>query len=95
MKKLILFGLGRYGDELDCDGHINAFGNIVKILKPYGLFYLSVPISKKTKVYFNAHRSFNSKSLLRWSKLVILEKFHYISYEGDLNENEDLMSQSF
>jgi hypothetical protein len=27
-------GLGRYGDKLDCDGHINAFGNIVKILKP-------------------------------------------------------------
>jgi hypothetical protein len=88
-------GLGRYGDKLDCDGHINAFGNIVKILKPEGLFYLSVPISEETKVYFNAHRSFNPKSLLQWSRLVTLEKFHYISDEGDLNENVDLMSQYF
>jgi hypothetical protein len=88
-------GLGRYGDKLDCDGHINAFGNIVKILKPEGLFYLSVPISEETKVYFNAHRSFNPKSLLQWSRLVTLEKFHYISDEGDLNENVDLMNQYF
>lgn len=88
-------GLGRYGDKLDCDGHINAFCNMVKILKPGGLFYVSVPISEETKVYFNAHRSFNPKNLLQWSKLVTLEKFHYTSDEGDVNENVDLINHSF
>ena len=28
------FGLGRYGDKLDPDGHKKAIGNIISLLKP-------------------------------------------------------------
>ena len=48
------FGLGRYGDQLDPNGHIKGFKNLVKILKTGGTFYISFPISDKNLTYFNS-----------------------------------------
>jgi hypothetical protein len=89
------FGLGRYGDNLDPYGHIKGFNNIIKMVKPGGLIYLSVPISSKTKIYFNAHRQFEPKSVLEWSDQCVLKRFDYVSDDGKLNLNVDLRSQIF
>ena len=52
------FGLGRYGDQIDPNGHISGINNFSKILQKGGILYLSVPIGKY-KIAFNAHRIFN------------------------------------
>lgn len=58
------FGLGRYGDPIDPHGYAAGLGNMAKILRPGGLFYLSVPIGKE-RVEFNAHRIFDPRALVR------------------------------
>jgi len=49
------FGLGRYGDPIDVDGHIKGVIQISRLIKSEGYFYLSFPVGKE-KIYFNAHR---------------------------------------
>lgn len=51
------FGLGRYGDKIDPEGHLKGFRNITRMLKPYGTFYFSVPMGFQ-RIEFNAHRVF-------------------------------------
>jgi hypothetical protein len=72
------FGLGRYGDQLDPNGHIKGFKNLVKILKTGGTLYISFPISDKNVIYFNSERSFNPKEILKWSNELRLVKFDFI-----------------
>lgn len=52
------FGLGRYGDPFDVDGHLKGFSNICKMLKPAGIFYFSTPVGP-LRIEFNAHRVFS------------------------------------
>lgn len=58
------FGLGRYGDPIDIDGHLRGLRNIVKILKPGGRFYFSAPIGRVQRIEFNAHRVFSLRYLI-------------------------------
>jgi hypothetical protein len=58
------FGLGRYGDPIDINGHLKAITNLHLMLKPKGKFYFSVPIGKQ-RIEFNAHRVFSIKYLIR------------------------------
>jgi len=51
-------GLGRYGDTLDPLGSIKAFAEVTRVVKPGGHFVLSIPMSPKGSVAFNAHRVF-------------------------------------
>jgi len=57
------FGLGRYGDPIDYNGHLKAIQNIYEMLKVGGIFYFSVPIGNQ-RICFNAHRIFSIKYLL-------------------------------
>jgi SAM-dependent methyltransferase len=57
------FGLGRYGDPIDVNGHIKGIENMAKILKPSGTFYLSVPIGIE-RVEFNANRVFDPVNII-------------------------------
>lgn len=57
------FGLGRYGDPIDVNGHLKALDNILRILKSGGKFYFSVPVGVQG-VYFNAHRLFSVSYLV-------------------------------
>ncbi len=59
------FGLGRYGDRIDPDGHLKGFDFIKKMIKPNGLLYLSVPIGK-LRIEFNAHRVFSLEYIINW-----------------------------
>ena len=58
------FGLGRYGDPIDPNGHEKGFANMAALLKSGGVFYLSVPIGRE-RVFFNAHRVFDPRTILR------------------------------
>ncbi|MEQ9459623.1 MAG: DUF268 domain-containing protein [Phycisphaeraceae bacterium] len=51
-------GLGRYGDPLDPQGSEKAIAEIQRITAPGGNIYVSVPIEKRNRTYFNAHRAF-------------------------------------
>jgi len=79
------FGLGRYNDPIDVDGHLKALDNIHLILKPGGTFYFSTPIGKQS-IYFNAHRVFNVSYLLDLFKdKYELIQFSYVDDSGDLH----------
>ncbi len=57
-------GLGRYGDELDIDGAINACSELERVLAKDGHLYFSLPIGEE-KVCFNAHRIFATSTVIK------------------------------
>jgi hypothetical protein len=52
-------GLGRYGDPLSPDADLNVMRRLQNLLKPDGLFFLSVPIGPDVTVY-NLHRRYGA-----------------------------------
>ncbi len=86
------FGLGRYGDPLDINGHLRGFANLYGMLKPNGILYLSFPIGTE-RIEFNAHRVFAIKTALEMAEgRFELIEFSYVDDEGDLHENAALDS---
>ena len=87
------FGLGRYGDPIDFNGHLKGFNNMYHILKEDGVFYLSVPIGEQ-RIEFNAHRVFSIKYLLSmFQNKFVIKSFSFVNDEGDLEENVDLRDE--
>lgn len=87
------FGLGRYGDPIDYNGHLKAIKNIAKILQTNGLFYFSVPIGNQ-RIAFNAHRIFSVKYLLNiLQEDFYLKYFSYIDDKGDFFEKVDITQE--
>lgn len=81
------FGLGRYGDQIDPNGHLKGFNNITKILKPGGTFYFSVPMGIQ-RIEFNAHRIFGMPYLMRMvTKDYDISSFAYLDDGAILHEN--------
>ena len=74
------FGLGRYGDPIDYDGHVKGLANMTRMIAPGGRFYLSAPMGE-TRVEFNAHRVFSPGYLLG----LVEHEFDLVrfSYEDD------------
>jgi len=88
------FGLGRYNDPIDADGHLKGLNSIHKILKPGGTFYFSTPIGPQ-RIEFNAHRVFSLTYLLNiLKKDYELIHFSYVDDAGDLFENQPLTAQN-
>lgn len=79
------FGLGRYGDPIDPEGHLKGFQNLVESLEHDGLFYLSFPISSQERVEFNAHRVFHPLSPLSWpgAESLVMQDFAFVDDSGD------------
>ena len=72
------FGLGRYGDPLDPEGHLKGLEAVSNALKKGGKFYFSSPIGP-LRIEFNAHRVFSLKYLIEiFSKTYIIDSFSYI-----------------
>jgi hypothetical protein len=87
------FGLGRYGDPIDPEGHLKGFKALHDMLKPGGRLYLSFPIGAGGGVYFNAHRVFAPTEVLAWSAgRFDLLRFDYIDDAGTLHEDADIAS---
>lgn len=57
-------GLGRYGDNLDTQGSVNAFKEVSRVIKPGGHFLFSIPVSHTPGLSFNAHRIFSKQQIL-------------------------------
>ena len=84
------FGLGRYGDPIDPNGHIKGFNNLLDILKPGGTLYISFPVGSKSQVEFNEQRIFNPSEIFSWArsdKKIILSRLDYITPNGLLQLN--------
>jgi SAM-dependent methyltransferase len=78
------FGLGRYGDKLDYNGHLKGLKNIYEMLKKNGKFYFSVPIGPQ-RIEFNAHRVFSVKYLIELIQdKYRIDSFSYVNDKGDL-----------
>jgi SAM-dependent methyltransferase len=56
-------GLGRYGDPLDVNGSHKALAELVRLVKPGGYIFISVPVGRET-VCFNAHRVFDPTTIV-------------------------------
>lgn len=82
------FGLGRYGDPINPQGHLTGFSNLLKMLKPGGTLYISFPIGTADQVHFNAHRIFKPDSILSWQQETHLEllNFSYVDDAGKLHK---------
>jgi hypothetical protein len=89
------FGLGRYGDSIDPEGHQKGFSNLISMLEQGGSLYLSFPIGRQNEVHFNAHRVFHPRDILNWqsSEDLSLERFDYIDDAGNLHQNINLLSK--
>jgi hypothetical protein len=84
------FGLGRYGDEINYDGHLIGWENIYKTLKTGGKLYFSVPIGPQ-RIEFNAHRVFSINYLLDLiGSRYKIDYFSYVDDHGDLCSNVSL-----
>ena len=86
------FGLGRYGDTIDPDGHITGFRNLAQIEEPGGKLYVGLPIGSETQVFFNAHRIFAPPEPPTWFEdpgAFELERFDYVDDGGDLHTRAD------
>lgn len=86
------FGLGRYGDDIDPDGHKRGFANICKLVAPGGMLYMGVPISAANQVQFNANRLFHPMDIFSWTPDIgdfDLVRFDYVDDHGDLHLNGD------
>ena len=79
------FGLGRYGDPIDVDGHVHGIRNLAALVEPAGRLYVSVPIGSQ-RVEFNAHRVFAASTIpaLLESEFK-LELFSFVDDKGELH----------
>ncbi|SOE23311.1 protein of unknown function, DUF268 [Spirosomataceae bacterium TFI 002] len=79
------FGLGRYGDPIDIDGHLKGLESMYKMIKPGGLFYFSTQIGPQ-KVAFNAHRIFSMQTLLN----IFKDKYEVLTFSY-INDSDKLI----
>lgn len=87
------FGLGRYNDPIDVDGHLKGLSTINKVLKRRGKFFFSTPIGPQ-RIEFNAHRVFSLSYLINlFSTDYELKKFYYVDDLGNLHENVNLTDE--
>lgn len=87
------FGLGRYGDPIDPEGYILGFKNLIRMLKPGGVLYISFPIGTRNEVHFNAHRVFHPRDIFLWvpDKLQLL-RFDLVDDLGALHKDFDVLN---
>ena len=81
------FGLGRYGDPIEPNGHLIGLANLSRIVAPGGIFYFSTVIGPP-RIEFNAHRVFSIAYLLQnLGDDLTLERVSYIDDDGNFHPN--------
>ncbi len=90
------FGLGRYGDALDPDGHLKGLAQLKRMVKTGGVFYLSTPVGHE-RVEFNANRVFAPTTVLGWfADGWQIEKSAVVDDVNQLHESaEDVIVRDF
>jgi len=84
------FGLGRYGDPINPQGHLVGLRNLSVTLKRGGKFYFSMPIGPQ-RIEFNAHRIFAMHYLLaNLTESFQIDRFSYVDDRGDFHEDAGL-----
>jgi hypothetical protein len=82
------FGLGRYGDSLDPEGHQKGLEQLKRMVEPGGVLYLSTPIGPQ-RIEFNAHRVFAPDTMIGWfSDGWSIERCAVIDDECNVTEGE-------
>lgn len=81
-------GLGRYGDAVDPNGTKKAIKEMIRVVKPGGYIYLSLPIGEY-RMCFNAHRIHTPEMIIKKFKGCKLVEFSAIDDEGSLHEIVD------
>ncbi len=86
-------GLGRYGDRIDPFGSEKAIRELIRVLAPTGNLFISVPIDRTNKIYFNAHRAFTREYVLDLCRDLTLVEEKYIY--GDALESAYAKERGF
>lgn len=88
------FGLGRYGDPVDIQGHVHGFAALTDILKTGGTLYLGVPIGPE-RIDFNANRVFAIATILALAGPHFqVEDFSFVDDAGALHEHVPLTPEA-
>lgn len=82
------FGLGRYGDPIDPDGHKKFMSHLQRVLKRGGKLYFSVPVGQE-RVEFNAHRVLSPYTVLDQFDELELERIDGV-IDGEFVESPSL-----
>jgi SAM-dependent methyltransferase len=80
------FGLGRYGDEVDPLAWRKAALCFIRVLRPGGRLYLSVPIGIE-RVEFNSHRVFQTDTIIEAFRDLDLISFSAVDDSGEMHLN--------
>ena len=82
------FGLGRFGDPIDIDGHKKGFFNLTKMVKAGGTLYLSFPVGQ-ARVLYNSCRVFDPGEVFFWpgAETLELEGFSMVDDAGKVYRN--------
>ena len=84
------FGLGRYGDPIDPNGHLKGLDQLKRMVKNDGILYLSTPIGPQ-RVEFNAHRVTSPSSLAGWfDDEWVIERCAVIDDDNHITESSDV-----
>ncbi|MBK6338835.1 MAG: DUF268 domain-containing protein [Bacteroidetes bacterium] len=84
------FGLGRYNDPIDVNGHKKGLENMYHVLQKGGKFYFATPMGP-LRVEFNGHRVFSLRYLLDlFKEKYAIDSFSYVNDKGDLFKNTTL-----
>lgn len=87
------FGLGRYNDKIDVEGHTKGITNLVGMVKKNGRLYISFPIGRKDKTYFNANRIFHVNTIFNHPDIkssMKLLRFDFVDDFGKLYQNTNI-----
>lgn len=82
-------GLGRYGDALDARGSSLAAAELVRVLRPGGRLYLSLPVGR-SRVCFNAHRVFSPQEVTGMFAGLHLVEFSYVDDARRFHERAEM-----
>lgn len=84
------FGLGRYNDPIDINGHYKGIANLVSMVSRDGRMYISFPIGQNDEVHFNAHRVFRVDTIFKHPSInqnMELIRFDYVDDYGNLHSD--------